>query len=197
MSKKTLSAPSYAEPVIGFRSRKAAQLCAWFAMRAGGCIEKLKLIKLVYLTERSHLETYEDSMLLDELYSLPHGPICSSTLNGINGIIHKEIWDEYLARNGNLVVALKSVNRTDVDDLSDADLEIADTIWLRFQRMSASQIRNYTHDNCPEYTDLTEGRMPIFYKDVLRAIGSENSELVDRDVISLRTAEMNITQSAQ
>ena len=43
-----LSASSYATPLVGFRSRKAAQLCAYFAGKNAGTIEKLKLIKLLY-----------------------------------------------------------------------------------------------------------------------------------------------------
>ena len=31
--------------------------------------------------------------------SLPHGPICSSTLYGIDGAIHEEIWSDFIARN--------------------------------------------------------------------------------------------------
>ena len=60
---------------------------AYFALKSGGVIEKLKLIKLIIFRER-FLSEYHHPMLFDELYSLPHGPICSSTLNGIDGIIH-------------------------------------------------------------------------------------------------------------
>src|SRR5690349_9448667 len=90
---------SYAyAPLVGFKSRKAAQLCAFFAIKAGGLIEKLKLIKLVYLAERTCLKDWHRPILFDELFSLPHGPICSSTLNGIDGAVHAEMWAEFIAR---------------------------------------------------------------------------------------------------
>jgi uncharacterized phage-associated protein len=183
------------EPVIGFRSRKAAQLCAWFATHADGCIEKLKLIELVYLSERTHLSTYEDSMLRDELYSLPHGPICSSTLDGINGVIHKEIWDDFIARNGNIVVSMKKFSRSELDDLSDIEIDIAEEIWSRFRNMTASQIRNYTHKNCPEYTEIESGRLLISYRDVLKAVGSDNADIVEQDITTMRKEEKVLTQS--
>src|SRR2546430_9961324 len=112
------SIPSYLLPLIGFRTRKAAQICAYIALKSGGIIEKLKLIKLVYLSERSFLGSYRTPMLFDELYSLPHGPICSSTLNGINGAVHDEVWSEYIARNGNLVIAFKKFDRGSLDEIS-------------------------------------------------------------------------------
>lgn len=193
---KALSAPSYAEPAIGFRSRKAAQLCAWFAVQSGGTIEKLKLAKLVYLAEREHLDKFEEPMLFDEMYSLPHGPICSSALNGISGVIHAEIWDDYIARNGNLIVATKAFGRDDFDDLSEDDIQIAEGLWRLFGGYTPSQLRNYTHDNCPEYVELAEGRMPISYQDVLRALGSERAEEIEIEVAEIRRAYKTLTQAA-
>ena len=197
MSELEYGLPAYLEPVIGFRSRKAAQLCALFATSSRGCIEKLKLIKLVYLTERRHLATYEDTMLMDELFSLRNGPICSGTLNGINGEIHQEIWDDYLARNGNLIVALKSFSRDDLDELSNDEVDIANQIWEEFKGMTASQIRNFTHQNCPEYTEVDSGRLPIRYQDVLSAVGSSDANAIDADIMSLRRAEQVLTHAGR
>jgi uncharacterized phage-associated protein len=84
------TAPSWAAPLVGFKLKKAAQLAAYFSVQSEGLIEKLKLIKLIYLTERRFIANHKHPMLYDELYSLPHGPICSSTLNGIDGVIHEE-----------------------------------------------------------------------------------------------------------
>lgn len=183
-------APAYAIPLVGFQSRKAAQLCVFFALKSGrGTIEKLKLIKLAYLSERECLGRHRHPMLFDEFYSLPHGPICSSTLNGINGVIHEDTWGEFLARNGNIVVALKSFARDDLDELSDAEIDVLESIWREFGGMTASQLRNYSHDNCPEYTEIESGRIPITYREVLEALGDPQAEDVDRDISEMRRAE--------
>ena len=182
-------APSYAAPLVGFRSRKAAQLSAYFALKSGGSIEKLKLIKLIYLTERRFLQEHEHPMLFDELYSLPHGPICSSTLNGIDGIIHEAVWDQCIARDGNEISPVKRFARDDFDELSDAEIDIADRIWRRFGRMTASQLRNYSHRKCPEYTEIERGRIPISYREILEALGNPNAEEIDREIADLRRAE--------
>lgn len=181
--------PNFLIPIIGFRSRKAAQLCARFASLAGGNIEKLKLIKLVYLAERAFLRDYRIPMLFDELYSLKHGPICSSTLNAINGGVQDDIWNEFLARNGNIVVPIKRFDRDELDELSDAEVACADAVWKERGHMTASQLRNYTHDNCPEYTEVEDGRVPITYADVLTALGDERAEEIDREIREIRRAE--------
>ncbi|MGH7109580.1 MAG: Panacea domain-containing protein [Stellaceae bacterium] len=183
------STPSYAAPLVGFRSRKAAQLAAFFALKAAGSIEKLKLIKIIYMTERRFLQDHEHPMLFDELYSLPHGPICSSTLNGIDGIIHEDVWDQFIARNGNEISPVKRFSRDDFDELSDAEIDIANRMWTRFRGMTSSQIRNYSHRNCPEYTEIDRGRIPISYREVLEALGNPAAKEIDREIADLRRAE--------
>lgn len=180
-----LSAPAWAQPCAGFRSQKAAQICAYFANESGGTIEKLKLIKLVYLSERKFLSEYHHPMLFDEYYSLPHGPICSSTLNGIDGIIHEGLWDEYIARNGNIVVAVKSVERDDLDHISDAELEVLQGVWQKFAKLTASQIRNYTHENCSEYMETDKARIPISYRQIFEALGEEEASQIAKEISEL------------
>ena len=180
-----LIAPPWAQPCAGFRSQKAAQICAYFANESGGTIEKLKLIKLIYLSERKFLSEYHHPMLFDEYYSLPHGPICSSTLNGINGVIHEDLWDEYIARNGNIVVAVKSVERDDLDHVSDAELEVLHAVWQQFSGLTASQIRNYTHENCSEYTETDKARIPISYRQIFEALGERDALDIANEISEL------------
>jgi uncharacterized phage-associated protein len=184
------SYPNFLAPLVGFRSRKAAQICTYFALENGGLIEKLKLIILVYLSERACLAENHRPMLFDELFSLPHGPICSRTLNGIDGEIRGHIWDDFVARNGNEIVALKKFTREDFDEISDAEMDILERTWGEFGHMTASQLRNYSHDHCPEHTE-TAGRIPISYRDLLEALGASDAEaeLVDREISEFRREE--------
>ncbi len=185
------AAPQYATaPIVGFRSRKAAQLCAYFAVLAGGTIEKLKLIKLVYLTERAFLGEHHHTILFDEFYSLPSGPICSATLNGIDGIIHTEIWDEYLHKSGNIRVANKKYTRAQLDELSNAEVAAAGAAWEKFGGKTSNQLVTLTHAECREWTEVAKGkRLPISYGDVLRALGDEDAESVEQEISALRRAE--------
>ena len=177
------SIPSFMLPLVGFESRKAAQISAFFALKSivpkHGVIEKLKLIKLIYFSEREYLRRYHLPMLFDEFYSLPHGPICSATLNGIDGKLDDDdetVWSEFIARNGNIVVAVKKFARDSFDAISNREMKMLKFIWHRFGEMTASQLRNYSHENCPEYTEIEKGRIPISYREVMEALGVEKSE---------------------
>ena len=85
------------------------------------------------------------------------------------------------ARNGNIVVAMKSLSRDELDEVSDAELSVIDDIWRDFGHMTPSQLRNYSHENCPEYTETT-GRIPISYKQILRAVGEEDADILASDI---------------
>ena len=128
-------------------------------------------------------------MLFDEFYSLPHGPICSSTLNGIDGIIHEEIWSEFLARNGHIAVAVRKFLRDDLDELSDAEIEMAESIWKQFGHKTAFPATQLFPRNCPEYTEVEKGRIPMSYRDILEAMGDPDAEEVDREIAQFRRAE--------
>ena len=181
-----LTAPPWAPPSVGFRSQKAAQICAYFATQSGGQIEKLKLIKLAYLAERQFLSTYRHPMLFDDFYSLPHGPICSSTLNGIDGVIHQDLWNDYITRHGtDVIYATQAVDRNDLDHISDAEMEVLSNVWRKYARMTASQIRNYTHRHCDEYTETEKESIPISYREIFSALGEDEAAEIAEDISDL------------
>ncbi|MGH6872420.1 MAG: Panacea domain-containing protein [Rhizomicrobium sp.] len=187
---KDENTPAYLAPLVGYRSRKAAQICAKFANLNGGIIDKLKVIKLVYFAERQFLADHHLPMLFDEFYSLPHGPICSSTLNGLDGLLHKEVWNEFLQRDGrDKIVSMKKFERDELDEISDAELIAIEKVWGELGKYSAWEIRDYSHDKCPEYTLVTEGRLPISYREVLAAMGEEDAEAVEREISDFRRLE--------
>jgi uncharacterized phage-associated protein len=185
-------------PLVGFKSRKAAQMAAFFALKSlvpnRGTIEKLKLIKLIYFSEREFLRQHRLPMLFDEFYSLPHGPICSATLNGIDGKLDASdegVWGEYIARNGNVVVVMKKFARDNLDAILHKEMRMLNYIWHRFGDMTSSQLRNYSHEHCPEYTEITEGRIPISYREVMVALGftKVDADAVDDEVRNIRRKE--------
>ncbi len=158
-------------PLAGFRSHKAAQVAAYFAEKSASEIDKLKLIKLVYLTEREYIAANRVPMLFDELYSLPHGPICSRTLDGINGDFERTYWSRFLSVEQNVVFSRLRYDEDAYDELSLTDIDVLESVWRRFGQMSASGIRNWSHKNLPEYTEIDRGRVQISHESLMRAVG--------------------------
>jgi uncharacterized phage-associated protein len=163
-----------------FNDRKAAQIAAYFLTKARGSINHMKLIKLMYLADRSAMATFGLPISKDKFVSMDHGPVLSQTLNLINGEMRssKNGWNHWVSpRNGNAINLLVSVkSRTQLDELSEKDIEVLKGVWEKFGHMNPFQLVDYCHDNCPEWVDPEGSSTPIKYAATLRAVGkSEDS----------------------
>lgn len=158
------------EPALSFDHDKAVQIIAHFLRKSGGEADKLKLIKLVYLAERLSLEKRGRTINFDDYFSLPHGPVASTALNGIDGKFDDQAWNSIsLAKNRKRVSLMTDPGR---DRLSNADVAILDAVWEQHGHRSASQIRNWTHRNCPEYVEVgVKARLPITVAEILEQVG--------------------------
>jgi uncharacterized phage-associated protein len=178
-------------PLVGYRSEKAAQVVAAFLLNGGGKMDKLKLVKLLYLTERESAQHRGRPMLYDEYYSLKHGPICSSSLNGLNGGLDVNVWSRYIAKDGRKdVYVCQGITRDMLDQISRSDDNILGRIWESFGWMTASQIRNWTHQHCAEYVEVETGRLPITLKQMATAVGYSDVDAFENDVTEYRSAEL-------
>lgn len=161
-----------------FNERKAAQTAAFFIFKAGGCLEILKLMKLMYLAERESLKQYGESITGDAFVSMPHGPVLSMTLDCINGNSANMLngWDTWIADRTGRQVSLKDPSmlrdEKDLGALSKADLKILAQTWSDYGHFSAWTLRNMTHSQlCPEWTDPNGSSLPIDIMNLLKILG--------------------------
>ena len=160
---------------MAYSEKRAAQAAAFFISRAGGTIEILKLMKLMYLAERESLARYGEPITGDVLVSMKHGPILSKTLGHINGFTDSEEggWESWTsARAGHklgLQAALDPAEQ--LTELSDADMEILDFIWDKFGKYSKYELRDITQRICPEWEDPGDTPQLIPYSRVLNCVG--------------------------
>lgn len=183
----------------GFNIRKAAQVAAFFAKAEGGSINVLKLVKLVYLADRKFMEQYDCSILHDKLVSMEHGPVNSTTLNLINGLANdpRHEWDAFLSgRQGNVVrLTNPDIDTNDLDELSEAELEVLAEIAAQFREWDQFQIRDYTHDHCAEWEDPDGSSAPIPYKLLFAVLGKTDPGNLaaaveeERNMISILSTE--------
>ncbi|ORJ47319.1 hypothetical protein B2M27_26645 [Kluyvera intermedia] len=139
-----------------FSEEKVAQMAAYLLSKGGGRMAYLKLIKLLYLSDRQSMDTYGDSISGDRFVAMKHGPVLSQTYDLVkNGGEEESGWNHWIQGAENYEVALKhqEVSVEDLDELSEADIEILDNVMAEFGHMSKYQIRDYTHDHCAEWQD--------------------------------------------
>ena len=177
-----------------FSEKKAAQVAAYFLYRAGGRMPILKLMKLLYLAERSSYQKFGEPIIGDKLVSMDHGPVLSLTYQHINGELRSEEggWDTWVSDRENHDVSLQdpSCIRTpeaDLLELCDDDLDVLAETWKTFGHMTKWQIRDYTHDHCPEWKDPHGSMIPMDLHDLFKALefsDEQARELEERVVVS-------------
>ncbi|MDB5243909.1 MAG: hypothetical protein JWP57_4535 [Spirosoma sp.] len=173
----------------GFNTRKSAQIAAFFAREAGGTIAVLKLVKLIYLADRENLELYDFPITGDTLVSMTHGPANSDTLDCINGKAAEHgDWEEFVAdRDGHDVRVARPVTDEDLDELSRAELGTLASTWRRFGKMTKYEIRNWTHENLPEWQDPNGSSVPIPYSKIFALFGRSDPVDLERALHSERS----------
>ncbi len=63
----------------GFNYKKAIQALNFLAEKSGGTLNKMKAIKLIWLSDRLHLRKYGRMITSDVYFALPFGPVPSTT----------------------------------------------------------------------------------------------------------------------
>ncbi len=179
-------------PPPWFNVRKAAQIAAFFAGKEGKRIQVLKLAKLIYLADREHMENYGYPLLNDRLVSMPHGPVNSITLNYINGLEGDEgVWGQFISPLLAYSVGVVShdLAEEDLDELNEVEIKALHTVWNKFGHMNKFQLRDWTHENCPEWEDPDGSASPIPHERVLKFLGHKNARVLSEEVNDDRQIE--------
>ncbi|MBA2589065.1 MAG: SocA family protein [Alphaproteobacteria bacterium] len=178
--------------LVGFRSEKAAQFSALFVQREGGRIDKLKLVKLLYLAERESTAERGRPIFYDEFYSLDHGPIGTHALDALNKDSRDNaLWANYITvQSRKDIAAATKTKPQEMDQISKSDFAILENVWKKFGWMTASQVRNWTHLNCPEYVEPPKGsNLPITYEALYKALKYDEAAQMAYHISEYRSAE--------
>ncbi len=76
------------------------------------------------------------------------------------------------------MVVLKKTDfkRKDLDELSQADMEILEDVWREFGKMDQWELSNYTHEHCPEWEDPSGSSLPIQERKNFESLGWKRGE---------------------
>lgn len=168
---------------MAYNARKAAQTIAFFAMKNGPQpLAVIKAVKLVYLADRESVRRYGFPIQDEDRVSMKHGPVNSETYAMINGERdpRESGWADFLRDRDdhNLSLARDGLTEDDLDELSEADIEVLDTVWDQFGGMSKWQLRDWTHvrANVPEWEDPGSTSMLIPLERMMSCLGVHNVE---------------------
>lgn len=130
----------------GFRYKKAIQALNFFAQKSGGQINKMKALKLIWLSDRLHLRKYGRTITGDIYFALPRGPVASTTRDILenNGLSDQEInySGEFLEMFGYDYLSKKNVN---FRVFSDSDIEVMDIVFEKYHHLDHYQLSELSH----------------------------------------------------
>jgi uncharacterized phage-associated protein len=164
---------------------KATEAAAFLLGKGGDQLEIKRLMKLLYLAERKSLEEYGDLLIGDTPCSFEQGPMLSHCYDMAKPNGPSAIWNAWISRRGMMVVLHSS---EPFKYLSRADLDVLEETWAEFGGMSPNELTDYTHENCPEWTDPGKSSLPIEYWEFAAAVGydEEAADIIGKKIIDQR-----------
>ena len=158
-----------------FNEKKAAQTAAFFTFSAGGKINVLKLMKLMYLAEREAFLRYGEPIIGDMMVSMPNGPVLSMSYDcTATGGKDPLGWENWISDRAGYEIGLQkhiSDPFLELRELSQADFDVLQSIWNAFGGFTQWQLIEYTHDSCPEWEDPKGSSAGIPIERLLKALG--------------------------
>jgi hypothetical protein len=149
--------------VFPFDRQKAAESVAEFIRLAGGRINILKLVKLMYLLDRQSIKLRGIPVVGGRYVSMKDGPVTSQVLDSIN---HKNgegegRWDDLISYRTNHDISAK--RQEPHDNLSPFEKNLICEIHTEHLSRDQFQLRDWCHDNCQEWKKpgLFGGSPPI------------------------------------
>lgn len=166
-----------------FNERKVAQMAAFFlGQTPGDRMPHLKLMKLLYLSDREAFRTFGRPMTGDLLVSMQQGPVLSRTLDLMDGDVESGPggWEAWISDKENHEVALRQpLQPGALDELAPAEIDLLFSIWREFGSMSKWEIRDWTHRHCREWQDPNGSSIPISYVALARALGFDDASATE------------------
>ena len=160
-----------------FDITKVVQASAYLAKKSPQhSINVLALLKLLYIADREALRETGLPITGDNYVAMKYGPVLSkvydltkTTADWPCKSTEEESWCEHFERTG---YNLRLVSDPGADDLSPAEIEILDRVFLRYGDFDRFDLVALTHE-FPEWRNNEAGASsaPIPLRDVLDAVG--------------------------
>lgn len=153
-----------------FNERKIVEAASILIKLAGGKINYMQLLKLLYIADRQAFKKWERPITYDRYVSMDRGPVLSGTYDLIMGrnLSSCGIWDQYITHIAQYDIALNSI--PEIKKLSKAEIDILSETYEKFGNMDRFAISELTHD-FPEYKNPHGSSISISLEEMLAALG--------------------------
>lgn len=178
---------------LPFNEAKVTQAAALLLALRGGRMHYLKLMKLLYIADRTALQRWGVPITMDRYVAMDHGPVVSRTFNLIQGFgastliqgFGASTWSQFISDPmGEHEVELHGNPGTSL--LSAAEEKLLHEIFQQWGHRSRWALVEETH-HFAEWHDPHGSSAPITIGDILRALG-ETEESIAHQLTLLANA---------
>ncbi len=182
-----------------FNTSKATEAACLFLEHAGGQMNIMKLVKLMYLLDRLSLDRRNAPISGGDYLSMRNGPVTSEMLDLINaGRLIGETdrrWEQCVSNRTNHEVRLEKMpNR---EHLSDNDETLLAEIWAEHGDKDQWQLVDWCHSHCKEWVAVANGCAPIAVEQIGIALGKSPREVncLHQEAIELNQLDEIFTEA--
>jgi len=134
---------------LPFDHKKATQILNYFAAKAGGKINKMKALKLVFLADRYHLRKYGRLITNDFYVAMKLGPVPSVVIDiAESDTFLDEAYKDYASKYIKPLDSarqVESVDNVDTSFFSESDIEALEFSWNNFGHYKKWSLSDFTH----------------------------------------------------
>lgn len=160
-----------------FSEKKSTQVAAKFLALHGGKMEFLRLVKLMYLTDRAALFKWNRPLSGDRYVSMREGPTLSKVYDFIKGHPREkaDYWDTYIGkRHGHDIDLLRE---PDYGELSENEIELISHVHEKYGYMDIWELVDGICHNLPEWEDPGRSSIPIDIETILKVFGKTAEDI--------------------
>jgi|GEM_PF-659824 len=178
---------------VYFDMQASASVTKWIQaagvlLAHGRCraMTRLKLLKLLYIAERTMIQERDHAFLLDRPVAMRHGPVLSGIYNLIKGE-HTEhaAWADFFEADGDLVCLKSEPPR---GSLSAYEIRLLQRIADEYAQKDPWEVAQETH-SFPEWRDNYPGNnssATIPWEDIARSLGKDDPEALANEIVHER-----------
>jgi uncharacterized phage-associated protein len=161
-----------------FDERKTTQLAAYFLLKSNGELYLIKLLKLLYIADREAFRRLGRPISFDNYVSMDNGPVLSQAYNLMTGssMHFGNYWRSMISDRSGHKLSITDESEVSNEDLSDAEIEIADYVFENFGHIPRFDLCDLTH-SFPEWQDPQGSSLQIRYEDILKALEYNDDEI--------------------
>jgi uncharacterized phage-associated protein len=180
---------------MAFDEVKATQTAGSFLRLAGGRLQYLALIKMLYMLDREALHRWSVPVTTDKYVSMKLGPVTSRIYNFVKvegEPLHPSYWSAHIQRDGFDAVLISDI---DTSELSVAEDELVAEIYSECAGKDGFELAEETHKRFPEWSNPGSSSTPIDIADILAALETSESGVAQTEsLVAIQNALFSMTR---